>query len=131
MIQRNVQAAYSLQLTLARVGGNAGNNGVVGSSRGNVLALEVREEVRISLAEGAGASEAVDLAGAAQVRGANLVGGGVGGGEELAGDGGLGDGLDVLEDVSFGDDVGAGADLEGVAGVVVPVVVDLFRLVSL
>jgi len=33
--------------------------------------------------------------------------------------------LDVLEDVSFGDDAGAGrADVEGVAGVVVPHVVD-------
>lgn len=130
MIQRNVQAAYSLQLTVASMGGDAGGNGVVGGSGSNILALELREEVCISLAKGARASEAVDLAGVAQVRGADLVGGGVGRGEELAGDGGLGDDLDVLEDVSFGDDIGAGADLEGVAGVVVPVVVDLFGLVS-
>lgn len=119
-----------LQLTVASIGSNAGNNGVVGSGGSNILALELREDVRISLAEGAGASEAVDLAGVAQVRGADLVGGGVGGGEELAGDGGLGDGLDVLEDVAFGDDVGAGADLKGVAGVVVPVVVDLISSIS-
>jgi hypothetical protein len=32
---------------------------------------------------------------------------------------------DVLEDISFGDDGGAGADLEGVTRVGVPVVVDL------
>lgn len=119
-----------LQLTVASIGSNAGNKGVVGSGGSNILALELREDVRISLAEGAGASEAVDLAGVAQVRGADLVGGGVGGGEELAGDGGLGDGLDVLEDVAFGDDVGAGADLKGVAGVVVPVVVDLISSIS-
>lgn len=40
-------------------------------------------------------------------------------------DGGLDDGVDVLEDVSFREDVAARADFEGVAGVVVPVVVDL------
>lgn len=45
----------------------------------------------------------------------------------MSADGGLDDGLDVLEDVAFGEDVAAGADFEGVAGVVVPVVVDLQR----
>jgi hypothetical protein len=127
-VQFNEQCASRLQLTLARVRVDTGDNGVVGGSGGNVLALEFREEVRIGLAEGTGAYEAVNLARAAQGRRADLVGAGVGGGEKLARDGGLGDDLDVLEDVSFGDDVGTGADLEGVAGVVGPVVVDLFSL---
>jgi len=44
-------------------------------------------------------------------------------GEDFAVDGGFGYDSDVLEDVSFGEDVSAFTDLEGVAGVVVPVVV--------
>ncbi len=49
--------------------------------------------------------------------------GGGGGGEELAG---VGEerGLDAVEDVALGDDHGAGTDIEGVAAVGVPVVVD-------
>lgn len=43
----------------------------------------------------------------------------------MSADGGLHDGLDVLEDVALGEDVAAGANFESVAGVVVPVVVDL------
>lgn len=45
----------------------------------------------------------------------------------MSADWGLDDGLDILEDVAFGEDVAAGADFEGVAGAVVPVVVDLQR----
>lgn len=49
---------------------------------------------------------------------------GRGNGEELAIDRGLNGGTNVLEDVALGQNVATGADLESVAAVVVPVVVD-------
>ena len=90
-----------------------------------MLARELGEEARVRLAESARATESVELADTAEIVAAGLVGGGGGRGEQLSADGGLDDGVDVLEDVAFGEDVAAGADFEGVAGVVVPVVVDL------
>lgn len=120
-----IRPAYSLQLTLTSVRSNAGHHGGVSSSRSDVLARELGEEAGVRLAEGTGASESVDLADTAEVVAAGGVGGGGGRGEQLAIDGGLDDGVDVLENVALGEDVATRADLEGVTGVVVPVVVDL------
>ena len=97
----------------------------VGARGGDVLAAEAGEDARVGAVEGARAAEAVDLAGVAERARAGGVGAGVGAGEELAGGGvGVERGLDVLEDVALGDGLAARVDLEGVAGVVVPVVVD-------
>lgn len=112
-------------MALASVGRDARGDVAVGLGRGNVLALEVGQEALVSLVELAGAAESVDLAGAAEVGRAGGVGAGVGGGEEGPVDGVLGDDVDVLEDVTLGENVATLADLEGVAAVVVPVVVDL------
>lgn len=60
----------------------------------------------------------------AQVRLALGVGAGVRAAEQLARVPVLDRRVDVLEDVSLGEDHAAGVDLEGVARVVVPVVVD-------
>lgn len=61
----------------------------------------------------------------AEGRGADRVGRSARGGEDLTAGGlGVDRGVDVLESVAFGDDGGAGADLEGVALDRVPVVVD-------
>ena len=97
----------------------------VSSSRSDILALEVGQEVGVAARKGARASEAVDLASVAEVRRADGVSRGARAGEELAGEaGGLDRSNDVLEDVALGDGLAARVDLEGVAGVVVPVVVD-------
>ena len=90
-----------------------------------MLARELGEEARVRLAESARATESVELADTAEIVAAGLVGGCGGRGEQLSADRGLDDGVDVLEDVAFGEDVAAGADFERVARVVVPVVVDL------
>lgn len=95
------------------------------SSR-NRLASKVGQEVGRRLAEGTAAAKDVDLAAAAQGRGALAGVRSSGHSEHAAGEGrGLDLDGDVLEDVALGEDHGAGADLEGVAGagVVVPVVV--------
>ena len=112
-------------MALTSAGRDARGNVAVGRGRSNVLALEVSQEALVGLVEGAGAAEAVELAGAAEVGRADFVGVGVGGGEQGTVDGGLGDNVDVLEDVALGENVATLADLEGVAGVVVPVVVNL------
>lgn len=97
----------------------------VSSSRSDVLALEVGQEVGVAAGKGARASEAVDLASVAEVRRADGVSRGARAGEELAGEaGGLDRSNDVLEDIALGDDLATGTNLESVAGVVVPVVVD-------
>lgn len=85
--QFNRASASRSQLTLPSVGGNTGDNGGVGRTRGDVLALEFGEEALIRLFEGSGTCEAVDLAGMAKVGGADLVGSAIGRSEELAGNG--------------------------------------------
>lgn len=97
----------------------------VSSSRSDVLALEVGQEVSVAARKGARASEAVDLASVAEVGRADSVSRGARAGEELAGEaGGLDRSNDVLEDIALGDDLATGTNLESVASVVVPVVVD-------
>lgn len=95
--------------------GNASDNARSSSSRSNILALEVGNEAsRSDRVELARAAESVDLASAAQTRSTSRAAGA--GSEDLAaGSAGVDGVRDVLEDVSFGDDGGAGADLEGVA----------------
>lgn len=80
------------------------------------------------MGESARRSESVDLADTAEVGAAHLVLSSGWGSEEGAVNGGLDNGVDVLEDVALSEDVATGADLEGVAGVVVPVVVDLSEI---
>lgn len=105
--------------------GDASNNARSNSGRSNVLALEVGNEVgRANAVEATRAAESVDLASTAQARRAGRAT--VAGSEDLAAAGTCINRVrDVLEDVAFGDDGGAGADLEGMARVRVPVVVDL------
>ena len=105
--------------------GDASNNARSNSGRSNVLALEVGNEVgRANAVEATRAAESVDLASTAQARRAGRAT--VAGSEDLAAAGTCINRVrDVLEDVAFGDDGGAGADLEGMARVGVPVVVDL------
>lgn len=93
------------------------------TGRGNVLAGKVGQEGGGGVAHGSAGAKDVDLARAAEARRA----GRAARREHLAGEAaGLDLDGDVLEDVALGQDVGAAADLEGVAGggVVVPVVVD-------
>lgn len=118
--------AQPLDLAVTSILANAGNNARSRRGRSDVLALEVGQEVGVANAvERAGAAESVDLASVAESGGADGVGAGVRGGEDLAAGGAGVDGRGhVLEDVAFGDDGGAGADFEGVAAVGVPVVVD-------
>lgn len=123
--RRETQLASPLQLALTSVGGNAGGDGGVSGSSGNVLAGEVGEEGSVGLVESARAAETVDDTGTAKGGSAGRSGRGGGDREHLAVDGSLDNGVNVLEDVAFSKDVGTGHDLEGVAGVVVPVVVDL------
>lgn len=60
----------------------------------------------------------------AESGGAGCVGAGAWTGEELAGESGLNGCSDVLEDVALGHNLGARADLEGMTGIVIPVVVN-------
>lgn len=113
-----------LQVTLASISLNVGHNLSVGSSRSNVLALKVRQETLIRLAESTGRSKSVDLAITSEVGGANLVNASARRSEQLSINGRLNNSIDVLENVALGEDVTTGTDLECVAGVVVPVVVD-------
>jgi hypothetical protein len=108
--------------------GDASNDARSSSGRSNVLALEVGNEVgRANAVEATRAAESIDLASTAQTRRAGRAT--VAGSEDLAAAGTCINRVrDVLEDVSFGDDGGAGADLEGMARVCVPVVVDLDRI---
>ncbi|CAH0057350.1 unnamed protein product [Clonostachys solani] len=117
------------QFCLRKNGAKAGSGSHVlsiGIARGrrDILAVEVGEEASISARKLARASVAVDLAGVAEVGGAGRVGGAVGAGEHLAGTSRLDGSDDVLEHVALGDNHGARVDLERVAVVVVPVVVD-------
>lgn len=93
-----------------------------GIGAGDVLAAKVLEEAGVGAGEGARGAKGVSLAAAAE--GAAAGAAAVGDGEELAADGAVDGGLDVLEDVALGQDHAAGVDLEGVARVGVEVVVD-------
>lgn len=112
-----------LDLANTSVGSDTAGNTASRHSTSNILALEVNQESGIDGAEAARATERIDLAHTAQRRRADLVGGGIGASEDLA------DALeercdDVLEDVALGQDVGvAGAAVERVPAVGVPVVV--------
>lgn len=103
--------------------GNAGDDARSSSSRSNILALEVGDEVGgADVVEAAGAAKSVDLTSTAHTGRAGRATGSSS--EDLSTAGAGVDGVcDVLEDVALGDDGGAGADLEGVARVCVPVVV--------
>lgn len=59
------------------------------------------------------------------MRAADSVGGAIGGGEQLSSNRSLDRSNNVLEHVTLSEDVATSADLEGVAGVLEPVVVDL------
>ncbi|GMF76829.1 unnamed protein product [Aspergillus oryzae] len=117
-------ANCQVSLALASVDHNPLGDVLSKVSCSDVLARELRDDGGISLAEGTGAAEGVDLASTAEDGLALLVGGGIGGAEELSADGGLNRGIDVLESVTLGEDVATGADLEGVALNIVEVVVD-------
>jgi hypothetical protein len=119
-------SSSDLDLAETSVLGNAGDNTRSSSGRSNVLALEVGNEAsRAHAVESTRAAESVDLASTAQSGRASGVGRGAGSSEDLSARGAGVDGRgDVLESVALGDDGGAGADLEGVAAVGVPVVVD-------
>ncbi len=94
--------------------------GIVVGSGGNVLAREVGEKAGVSAGQRAGATEAVGLAGVAEIRGA----GRVATREELTSATGLERCLDVLEDAALDNDLGASAELKRMSLAVVPVVVD-------
>lgn len=90
--------------------------------RGNRLTLELGQHINSRPGERPGAGELVgdtvpaDI-GLTSSRGTR-------GSKQLALDAGLDGSGDVREEITLSEDVGAGADLKGVAGVVVPVVVD-------
>lgn len=97
---------------------------VVGTSRGDDLALEVAEEAGVGAVKGAGGAIAVELAVAAEDGLAEGAGGSGGDAEQAALVAGLDGELDVLEDISLSEDLGAGVYLEGMVPDVVEVVVD-------
>lgn len=117
-----------LEIALASIGLDIGHNLTVRGGRGNVLTLELGQESLIGLVEGTRAAEAVDLTGTAKVAAADGVGVCVRGGEKLSINGVFNDSVDVLEDVTLSQNVATSADLEGMTAVVLPVVVDLFRV---
>ena len=127
--RRRKKRASSSDLDLAETSSlsDAGGNTRSSSGRSDVLALEVGKETGGAHAvESTRRAESVNLASASERSGASSVGRSAGSGEDLsAGSAGVDGRDDVLEDVAFGDDGGAGADLEGMARVRVPVVVDL------
>lgn len=112
-------------MSLASVAGDARGNLRVSISRSNVLALELGQQASVVLVEGTRVTEAVDLAVPTKVRRALSVRASVRRSEELAINRVLDRGSNVLENVTLSKDVATLTDLEGVAGVVVPVVVDL------
>lgn len=112
-------------MSLAGILNDARSNGTVCVSRSNVLTLELRQEFFISLVERPRAAEPVHLARSAEIRLAGSVTGGIRGGERLAANGSLSGCLDILEDVSFSEDIATLTDFEGVVAVVMEVVVDL------
>lgn len=103
--------------------GSVSNTRARRSSTSNRLALEVAEEASISSSKSTRATESVQLASVAQIGTASSIGRGSRGTEELSsvaqkrGD-------DVLEDITLGNNHTTGSDVESVAGVGIPVVVD-------
>lgn len=112
-------------MSLTSVAGDARGNRGVSISRSNVLALELGQQASVGLIKGTRVTEAVDLAVPAKVRRALSVGASVRRSEELAINRVFDGGSNVLEDVTLSKNVATLTDLEGVAGIVVPVVVDL------
>lgn len=115
---------------MSSIGSNISHDLVSRRSAGNVLALKVAEEAGVAGAEGAGATKGVDDTVTAEVGLAFFARGGGGDGEELAAVAAFDDLIDVLEDVALGENICAIGKLEGVPGVLVPVVVDLVMNVS-
>lgn len=99
---------------------------IAGSSNGtsNSISIESRHHGGISTSEGARGTESINKAVVLQVGLASSVSTGAWAGKKLSNI--LQErGLDVLENVAFSDNTGAGGtDVEGVAGVVVPHVVN-------
>lgn len=114
----------NLEFSLSSRRRHAGGNITVSSSSGDCLAIELAEEISVGLIEGARATESVHLTNTAKVVGASLVCRLGRRSKCLALDGVLNDSSDVLENVSFSKDIATLADLKGVAGVILPVVVD-------
>lgn len=114
----------NLELSLSSGRRHAGGNITVCSSSGDILAIELAEEISVGLVKGARAAESVHLTNTAKVVGASLVRRLGRRSESLAIDGVLNNSGNVLEDVSFSKNIATLTDLKGVAGVVLPVVVD-------
>jgi hypothetical protein len=124
--QKTWSSRRILDLSEASIAGHTGLGRARGTGTRNVLSGEVGEEARVGPLVAGGASVGIQLASMAQIRCAGGIGSAVWAREDLAGDGaaGVNNVDDVLEDISLGDDHGASVDLEGVATVGVPVVVD-------
>lgn len=116
----------NLNVSLTSILNNVRRNGTISISRSNTLPLEFRQEPLISLIESPRATESIHLARSAEIRLAGSVSRVIRGGESLAINGSLSGCLDVLEDVSFCEDIAAVTDFKGVAAVIVEVVVYLF-----
>ena len=102
---------------------SASNSGARRSSGSNRLALEIGQEGSISSTKSTRATESVQLAGVAKGGSAGSIGSGSGGTEQLSS---VAEkrGHDVLEDVALSNDLATGSDVESVARVGIPVVVD-------
>lgn len=94
-------------------------------SRSNVLALELGQQTLIRLAKGARVTHTVEFTGTAKVRLAVGIGRSIGRGEERAINRVFDRGGNILESITLGQDVATFTDFKSVAGVVVPVVVNL------
>lgn len=116
----------NLNVSLTSILNNTRRNGTICISRSNTLPLELRQQPLISLIESPRATESIHLACSAEIRLAGRVSRGIRGGESLAINGSLNGCLDVLEDVSFCEDIAAVTDFEGVTAVIMEVVVYLF-----
>lgn len=91
----------------------------------NVLSFKFRQQTLISLVESPRVTKAVNLTSSAEISLAGSISRGIRGGEKLAINGVLDGSGNILEVVSFCEDVATLTDLEGVAGVIVEVIVDL------
>ena len=94
-------------------------------SRSNVLALELGQQTLIRLAKSARVTHTVNLTGTTKVRLAVSIGGGIGRGKERAINRVLDGGGNILEGITLRKDVATFTDFKSVAGVIVPVVVNL------
>lgn len=115
----------SLELTLTGLGVDASYDRGVRRSRGNVLPSEFGKEASVTAAERPRAPVSVHLARTTKSAAAGLGGARRGGSEQLALHGHIVDIRNVLEDVTLGENVTARTNLEGMATVIVPVVVNL------